>query len=66
MIYTTVILLVVSLVFNYFFFRLIGQQAIKLDQLSYELFSIKVQLDLERVKHSQEQNEDSVLEKIFQ
>jgi hypothetical protein len=66
MVYVLVILLVLSLVFNYFSVKLLGEQAIKLNKVNFELFSIKMQLDLERTRQSQEENEPTPSERIVQ
>jgi hypothetical protein len=66
MIYILLTLLVLSLGFNYFGMKLIGQQSIALDKLKVELFSLKIQLDLEKARQSQEENETPILERIVQ
>jgi len=66
MIYVLCAVLVLSLVFNYFSMRLIGEQSIKLNRQDFELFSIKMQLELERAKQSQGEEGSSSFERTVQ
>jgi hypothetical protein len=66
MLYVLGVLLVLSLVFNYFGVRLIGEQSIKLNKLNFELFSLKMQLDLEKTKHSEDSEDSITSERIVQ
>lgn len=52
--------------FNYFSIKLIGEQTIKLDKKEFELFYLRVQMDLERSKNSEEETESSTLERTLQ
>lgn len=66
MIYVLLVLLVLSLGFNYFGVKLIGQQSIAIDKLKMELFSIKIQLELEKSRQSQDETELETTERIIQ
>jgi len=66
MIYAVCIILLLSLVFNYFSIKLIGEQSLKLDKKEFELFSLRVQMDLERSKNSEEETEPKTLERTLQ
>lgn len=66
MIYVLGAVLVLSLVFNYFSMKLIGEQSIKLNRQDFELFSIKMQLELERAKQSQGEEGSSSFERTVQ
>lgn len=55
MIYLVVSGLVLSIVFNFFNLRIIGRQIIALEKKDIELLALKIQLDLERVKHSEKE-----------
>lgn len=66
MIYVLGILLVLSLGFNFILMRLLGEQSIKLNKLNFELFSLKMQMDLERAKNSQESEESPTIERMVQ
>jgi hypothetical protein len=46
--------------------KLLGEQSIKLNKLNFELFSLKMQMDLERAKNSQESEESPTIERMVQ
>jgi hypothetical protein len=66
MIYAVCIILLLSLIFNYFSIKLIGEQSLKLDKKEFELFSLRVQMDLERSKNSEQEAELKTLERTLQ
>lgn len=66
MIYLLGVILLISLAFNYFSIKLIGEQTAKLTKKEFELFSLRIQMDLERSKNLEEGTSSITLERNIQ